>query len=174
MIAAFDVYYNEDGTALTSAVLFQSFTDSHPIKTYSMDISTVEEYIPGSFYKRELPCILKLLHKISKKIECIIIDGYVTLGDQPGLGKHLSYAVAPETVIIGVAKKFFEGSKPEKVLRGISKNPLYITSHGMSSEEAKEHISSMSGNHRIPELLKIADQISKKIISSSIHLSHVR
>ncbi|WP_207420305.1 hypothetical protein [Desertivirga brevis] len=51
-----------------------------------------QEYIPGEFYKRELPGILSLLDKINfELIQAIIIDGFVILNDEgkPGLGGYL-------------------------------------------------------------------------------------
>jgi len=32
-----------------------------------------------AFYKRELPCILKLLDKLEQPPSCIVVDGYVFL-----------------------------------------------------------------------------------------------
>ncbi|MEP2278341.1 MAG: endonuclease V, partial [Maribacter sp.] len=91
MIIAFDTYYY-DNKAKTVGVSFNKWEDDKPIEIYSEIIEGVAEYEPGSFYKRELPCIMSLLKKISlDKIDLIIVDSYVILDDNGklGLGGHL-------------------------------------------------------------------------------------
>jgi len=67
MILAFDTYYF-DNKAKTVCISFNSWTDKSPINVYNEIIKNIAEYEPGSFYKRELPCILALLeeHKLKK------------------------------------------------------------------------------------------------------------
>jgi deoxyribonuclease V len=77
MIAAIDVHYLDDSTAVAGAVVFSDFSDPQGYRTYTTNISAVEDYIPGQFYKRELPCIMEILRVIGEDIETIIIDGYV-------------------------------------------------------------------------------------------------
>ena len=161
MIAAFDVGYPDDGSAQAAAVVFEHFFDAKPRRSYRKRIVHVEEYMPGSFYKRELPCILELFSEINEIIDIIIVDGYVFLGDRPGLGKHLSKSLNSAIPIIGVAKKYFAGSNPVEVKRGRSKNPLFITACGIKPEDAGELIASMHGSYRMPTLLKEVDRLSK-------------
>lgn len=163
MIAAFDVKYLDDGGAQAAAVVFESFADTKPLRVYRKKIAKVAEYVPGSFYLRELPCIRELLAEVEESLDIIIVDGYVTLGDRPGLGKHLSEAIDPDIAIIGVAKSYFPGSRPAEALRGWSKKPLFITSCGIGIEVARDLIESMHGRYRIPDLLKAADRSSKEI-----------
>lgn len=162
MIAAFDVKYFDDGSALSAAVVFNGFEDTEPLSHYTKRIEKVEEYVPGAFYKRELPCIISLLGDIREKIDVIIVDGYVTLGNEPGLGAHLKEAIDDKIAVIGAAKSYFEGSNAIKVYRGKSKNPLYVSSAGIGSEEAARLISGMHGENRIPTLLKAADRLTKE------------
>ena len=72
-------------------------------------IANVAGYIPGSFYKRELPCILSLLSDINETVDTIIVDGYVSLGSRPGLGQHIKDEIEPRVAVIGVAKNYFKG-----------------------------------------------------------------
>lgn len=123
-------------------------------------MSDIEPYEPGSFYKRELPCILAILQKISEDIEVIVIDGYVTLGEKekPGLGTHLFNHLEGEIPIIGVAKNRFTNTPDQcALLRGASKKPLFITCLGIDLVDAKQCIQNMHGQHRIPTLLKLVD-----------------
>ena len=167
MIVAFDVSYLDDASAQAAAVVFENFSDSEPRRTYLKTIAKVAKYVSGSFYQRELPCILELLSEIEERIDIIIIDCYVSLGDRPGLGKHLSESIDPNIAIIGVAKNYFEGSNPAEAKRGESKHPLFVTSYGMETEKAKELIESMHGRYRLPTLLKEVDRLSKERTSEN-------
>lgn len=161
MIAAIDVDYSDSAGARTAAVIFADFEDSKPYAEYRIDLRHIAPYVPGEFYRRELPCILELLSQIKEKIDTVIIDGYVSLGERPGLGMHLSQAMNHSVTVIGVAKSKFEGSDPKEVIRGNSKNPLYVTSYGIDSDVAAQKIQSMHGPYRIPTLLKRVDRLSK-------------
>lgn len=120
--------------------------------------------MPGQFYRRELPCILKLIEEHQIVADSIVIDGFVYLDgkSRPGLGKHLYDALQGKISVLGVAKRPFKGIAQECELhRGMSGRPLYITSIGMPLSEAKSHIKSMYGEYRMPALLKKVDRISK-------------
>src|SRR4030043_2374810 len=161
MIAAVDVHYRYDGFATAAAVVFSSFGDSKAYKTYIRDIPKVKSYIPGKFYKRELPCLIAVLGMIEEEIDSVIIDGYVDLGEKPGLGRHLWRALECKKRIIGVAKKYFKGSDPIKVLRGNSCQPLFVTSVGIEQHVVANRITCMHGKFRLPTLLKQADSLSR-------------
>jgi len=53
MIAAFDVHYFEDGCA--AAVLFSNYSDAELTAAYTQFLPGAADYIPGKFYRRELP-----------------------------------------------------------------------------------------------------------------------
>lgn len=161
MITAVDVYYREDSGAVAAAVVFSSFTDNEPYAVYISEIQNAENYISGQFYKRELPCIINVLEKIKEKIDILIIDGYIDPGNRPGLGRHLWRTLGEKVIVIGVAKTFFKGTEAVKVFRGRSRRPLYITSAGIDTFEAASLIEKMPGNFRIPDILKLVDQISR-------------
>ena len=46
-------------------------------------------------------------------------------------------------------------------LRGGSKRPLYLTAAGIDVKQAAALVKSMHGGHRVPALLKRADQLSR-------------
>ena len=48
------------------------------------------------------------------------------------------------------------------IVRGESKNPLFITSEGIAVDEAAKLIQSMHGEFRIPTMLKLVDQLSRE------------
>lgn len=163
MLACVDVHYY-DQQAVAACILFKEWTDSSPAAQFRTTISKMEPYVPGQFYLRELPCILKVLKLIPESPEFILIDGYVWLDSHqsPGLGAHLYNKLNQEIPIIGVAKNSFKQSDmADKIVRGKSKKPLYITAAGIDQQLAAKHISQMHGKYRIPTLLKHVDQISK-------------
>ena len=167
MILAFDSYYF-DGKAKTVCLEFENWADTDNFNVYTEILEQVAEYVPGEFYKRELPCILSLLGKINiENVSAIIIDGYVFLDDDGklGLGGHLYQAIECKIPVVGVAKSNFAtvGKLKIPVYRGTSKNPLFITSIGMDAETAAAHIKTMSGEFRMPMLLKKLDQLTKQV-----------
>ncbi|MGM0527218.1 MAG: endonuclease V [Bacteroidota bacterium] len=161
MIAAIDVHYKDDGSARAGAVVFNDFSDSEASRTYIKNILRVEDYVPGQFYRRELPCILAILDIIEEDIDTLIIDGYVDLGPKAGLGRYLWKALNGKIKIIGVAKKTFHGSDAIKVFRGASRQPLYITAAGMERTTAAGLIAGMHGKYRLPSLIRQADALSR-------------
>ena len=151
---AIDAYY-QDGICHVVGGIFNKWKDEHVSKFIYADVKANSEYIPGQFYKRELPGILEIIKQIDlNEFETIIIDGYVHLlepdnfsvfnGYSPsyikkGLGMHLRKAlekyyesrkVGKRLEIVGIAKTLYgnENNIYGKCYRGDSKNPLYITS----------------------------------------------
>lgn len=161
MIAAFDVHYYNNGLARAAAILFNRYSAAEVEATHTAMLSNVADYLPGSFYLRELPCILHLLEQVERLPTEMIVDGYVMLGDRPGLGRHLFDAFNGGIPVIGVAKNHFAGTECREVLRGKSRKPLYITAAGVEENEAAARVQSMHGAHRIPTLLKKVDLLAR-------------
>ncbi|HTK18975.1 MAG TPA: endonuclease V [Mucilaginibacter sp.] len=165
MILAIDVYYKEN-SAKAVGVLFDR--KDEVIKDLKVaHVYDIEDYIPGEFYKRELPCVLKVIEQTNlKDIELIIIDGYVYVDNnkQFGLGGWLWKTLETKVPVIGVAKTSFLKNKEvvNELYRGESKNPLYISSIGCDINKATELIKEMKGNYRIPDILKLLDKKTKK------------
>lgn len=167
MILAIDVYYPEDGRAKIVGVLFHHWQDSVPEKTLIAWQENVAPYQSGQFYQRELPCIMTLLKQVDlSMLSTIVVDGYVFLDDSGkiGLGGHLYQEIHQAVPVIGVAKKSFHDNTRHviEVHRGKSKHPLYITAIGLPVENAAQSIQSMHGPHRIPTLLSLMDQETKR------------
>jgi deoxyribonuclease V len=165
MIAALDVCYRSI-SALAACVLFEEWTSDIPKHELQERIEKVHPYEPGSFYLRELPCLLTVLSHLKVRVEAVIIDGYVWLGleNRPGLGARLYDALDHKTAVVGVAKSPFRSAlNAQRVFRGKSIRPLYVTSAGMGPAEAAERIAAMHGSHRIPTLLKRVDRLCRAV-----------
>lgn len=160
MILAVDVDYRES-EAYVAGIAFADWADAKPEELFISRVADVADYEPGKFYKRELPCILTLLREHSLKPDCIVVDGYVYLDghEQPGLGKYLYDAINGECPVVGVAKERFKGiAEDYAIYRASSKRTLFVTAVGINVEKARHAITSMHGEFRIPNLLKLADQ----------------
>lgn len=165
MIVAIDVHYR---ATFAKAVSIE-FDDWKAVQSTTINtvlINDVAPYLSGQFYKRELPCILEVLKQMdTTSIETIIIDGYVVLDDsgKHGLGMYLYEHLNQSIPIIGVAKRAFKDNEinVRKVIRGKSKQPLFVTSVGIELGEAAQRILEMNGEFRIPTLLKLLDNHTK-------------
>ena len=165
IILAFDTYYYQD-KANTVCLSFENRTESDKYTIFTEITNNASDYIPGEFYKREMPCILSLLQKFDlQNVETIIVDGFVFLDDNGslGLGGHLYKALNEKVPVIGVAKSNFATINRNKreLYRGESKRPLYITSIGIDLDIATKKIRNMNGKYRIPTLLKELDKLTK-------------
>ena len=163
MIACIDVGYG-DTNAIAAAVTIGDWADATPLATYSVTITKVEEYVPGEFYKRELPCIQAVLAQLPAIPELIVIDGYVWLDEhgKKGLGARLYDALDGRIPVIGVAKtSFATATNAVEVHRGGSSRPLFVTAVGLDVEDAVNAVIRMHGKHRIPNMLTLVDQLSK-------------
>lgn len=132
------------------------------MKEYTLRFRGVAPYEPGSFYKRELPVLLRLLEVIPEKPDTVVVDGHVWLKHlEPGLGNYLYKALYGAVGVVGVAKRPFRDGVAEEVLRGVSSKPLHVTAIGTGQRDACEGVRSMHGSHRIPTLLRRVDSLSR-------------
>lgn len=162
MIAVLDVHYDEDAsTGTAAAIVFEHWEDTQPTAQYTAQCGGVRSYVPGEFFKRELPCLLAVLAKVQEPLNQIVIDGYVSLGDRPGLGMYLWEALGGKVPIIGVAKTRFHSANAIEVLRGQSHAPLYVTAVGVDPAEAAQRVSEMAGEFRIPDMQRRVDQLAR-------------
>jgi deoxyribonuclease V len=171
MIICTDVFYGET-TALAAVVLLNDWADVTPAQTWTTPIASIEPYVSGQFYRREMPCLLQLLSPVLPALKenggVIVVDSYVWLGTDvngdkiPGLGAHLYDALKGEIPVVGVAKTRFAAASPVvEVLRGASQTPLYVSAVGIGLAEAAQSVQNMVGEFRIPEALKQVDRLSR-------------
>jgi len=165
MILAIDVHYKAE-YAKSVGVLF-NWRDEKPIESIVTIKTDVAEYIPGQFYKRELPCLLALIANVDlAKVNAIVVDGHVYIDNQKGhgLGGYLWEALNQKIPVIGVAKRAFHKNEEtnQPVLRGESQNPLYVSAIGLPLEDAVQWIQEMHGDFRMPTILQILDTETKK------------
>ena len=164
MLLAIDAYYKET-KAQVVGVLF-NWEDENPKNILVETVERVEEYIPGEFYKRELPCLLKIVEKVNlSDLEAIIVDGHVYVDNEKyGLGGRVYEHLHCQVPVIGIAKSSFYANKDMtiEIYRGKSKTPLYISSIGTDLNDVAEKIINMKGEYRMPTILKTLDNLTKE------------
>ena len=158
-LVAVDVDYRDD-CAVAAGVWFTGWTASAADFTATATLPPATEYEPGEFWRRELPCLLAVL-ATGPAVDVVVVDGYATLGEgRPGLGARLSAATG--LAVVGVAKtRFASATDAVPVLRGTSRAPLYVSAAGFAVAEAAEGVRAMSGEFRVPMLLKAVDRLAR-------------
>ncbi|BCE02645.1 endonuclease V [Marinicellulosiphila megalodicopiae] len=170
MILAVDVDY-KNSKAVIAGVTFNEWTDEIESDVFTSVINDIEEYEPGNFYRRELPCILQLLKEHKLNPDVIVVDGFVWLdgSTKAGLGAHLFDALDKKIPIIGVAKRRFDGITSKfELLRGDSVKPLYVTCVGVELDYSITSIANMAGKNRHPVLLKKADRLCRDTMQETV------
>lgn len=157
------MHYHDHG-ATAACVVIRDWVDGDSISEHVTHIERVEPYVPGQFYRRELPCIFKVLDELSPPPAVVVIDGYVWLDadGRPGLGAHLYDTLDQQVPVVGVAKTAFrDASHAVAVLRGRSNRPIYVTAAGMPSDDAADLVRRMAGEHRLPSVLGRVDRLAR-------------
>lgn len=162
MIIAMDCHYTDTGAA-AAACGITAWTHGDVVARHRITDAVAHEYVPGEFFRRELPLLLRVLAEVDWPLEAILIDAYVDLApDHPGLGRRLVEAARLAQPVIGVAKTRYAGATHAiEVLRGSSSKPLLITAANITAERAAELVHSMHGANRIPTLILHADHCAR-------------
>lgn len=163
VLAALDACYR-DPLAFAAGALFEEWASRAPVREWTVRVEGVAPYVPGQFYRREMPCLLRLLEALPDLPAVILVDAYAWLGGprHPGLGARLHEALGGRAAVVGVAKTRYRGAGPAKVVRrGRSGSPLYVSAAGMDLDEAAEGVLRMHGRGRLPLMIRRADVLSR-------------
>jgi deoxyribonuclease V len=170
-IAVLDVAYASDAAGV-ACVLAETWTTTTPAAEISRRFAGVAAaYVPGEFYKRELPLLQAVIQDLAPPPAMIVIDGYVWLGttDAPGLGARLFEVLQSAVPVIGVAKsRYRDDTWSERIYRGESRRPLYVTAAGIEASKAGELVSGMHGKHRLPTLLQRVNSLARAAVRSAV------
>ena len=163
-IAFLDVAYALGGVGV-ACLLADSWTTATPTMEIRKWLPCAPaDYVPGEFYRRELPMLRAVIDDLTSRPSLLVIDGYVWLGatGPPGLGAHLFAELRATTPIVGVAKTGYRNDTwSERVYRGKNRKPLYVTAAGVETARAAALVASMHGKHRIPTLLRQVDRLAR-------------
>ena len=162
MFAATDVQYLPTGAARAALVLAPDAVFSSIIAEETALVPEAAPYVPGEFFRRELPPLRAVLTPALPNVELLVVDGYVDLdpSGRPGLGAHANQEFG--VPVIGVAKTLFvTATHAIPVIRGQSAKPLFVTSAGLPLPDAAALVHAMSGKYRLPDALRRADQLAR-------------
>lgn len=169
MLKALDVHYDPDGAGCRAALLgFEAWESARGHEALVVELDEVAPYVPGEFYRRELPALLAVLGASHSATDVIVVDGQVWLdaAQAPGLGARLHDAVGGGIPVVGVAKNPFRGAEgTTAVYRGESRRGLYVSAVGMPLDEAVAGVQRMHGAHRIPTLLRDVDHLARGMLA---------
>lgn len=165
MIGFVDVGYDEiAGRARAGLVIARGWAEAVPVREVVVVVERLAPYQPGEFYRRELPPLLAVLGSLPELPEVVVVDGFVWLDGEgkAGLGAHLHRALQGKVAVVGVAKTWFQGAGAiREVHRGNSKRPLFVSAVGFDLDQAANQVRTMAGSHRVPSLIRRADQLSR-------------
>ncbi|TMQ17083.1 MAG: endonuclease V [Deltaproteobacteria bacterium] len=162
MIVCVDVDYRAT-EVVAACVGLHDWVDAAPaLESVTRIPGAPPAYESGAFYRREMPYLIAALAAIPAAPRTVVVDGYVWLSPgRPGLGAHLHTALGGGIEVVGVAKRNFEGAVAMPVLRGMSRQPLFVTTTGDDVAAVAAAVRSMHGVHRIPTLLKRVDRLAR-------------
>lgn len=174
---AIDSYYYSDTNCYTVGLVFDQWNSKEPLYILESTVTEFSPYVPGKFWKRELPGILSIIQKINLlEFDTILLDGFTGLIDSSGirssgLGEKLEANINMHSrlSIIGVAKTLFGKSDlcSSPVYRGQAKTPLWVSvtpGSEVSLPTAANYVKSMHGDYKIPSILKQLDKYTKRFI----------
>ncbi|MDY0350242.1 MAG: endonuclease V [Desulfobulbaceae bacterium] len=169
MKIALDVAYHHRH-AVAGLVRFREWDADRPVSGRTIVCPAPGPYVPGEFYRRELPCLIRALESIPPDYSHVLIDGYVHLRRPrvKGLGRYLYEYLAGRAVVIGVAKSPLAMARDfVPVLRGRSRRPLYVSAMGTDLETAAAVVANMHGRYRLPTMTKLADSLARRASSET-------
>jgi len=154
--------------AVAGLVRFREWDSDRPVSWRTIVCPAPGPYVPGEFYRRELPCLIRALESIPPDYSHVLIDGYVHLRRPrfKGLGGYLYEYLAGRAVVIGVAKSPLALARDfVPVLRGQSRRPLFVSAMGTDLETTAAVVANMHGRHRLPTMIKLADSLARRASS---------
>lgn len=167
-LAILDVACTGSATGV-GCVLADTWIARHPTDQITRRFTSAPaRYAPGPLYRRELPSLRAVIEGLRPPPAVLVIDSYVWLGADgaPGLGAHLFAGLGSMVPVVGIAKNLYHGDTwSERVLRGASRKPLYVTAAGIETARAAEAVLQMYGNQRIPTLLQQACILSRTALA---------
>lgn len=178
LVAGTDVAYSRPTHRMYAAVVVLALPSLEVVETARAASLARFPYIPGLFTFREVPPLLRALHRLKKEPDVLLFDGHglahprrfglachagLLLG-KPAIGCAKSRLVG-EHGAIGLERGAFaelrlEGETVGAVLRtrqGVK--PMYVSpGHMVDLPSAIDLVLATTGRHRIPEPIRLAHQ----------------
>ena len=181
IIAGIDAAFTDD-RIVAVACLF-TYPDLKPLEDAHAARKITFPYVPGFLSFREGPAIIRAANRLSVRPDLILFDGQgIAHPEGLGIASHIGIVLAIPS--IGCAKSrltgeynepgakkgnqsrlFYKGKAIGKVLRTRDNvKPLFVSpGHMMDIEGAVSIVMQCVGKYRIPEPIRRADALSKKL-----------
>ena len=181
IVVGLDVAYkryggSEAGVGVAVALSYPGFK---PLACFAATRSICVPYIPGLLAFREMAVLAPALKKLLSRVrpDLLLVDGH-GVSHPRGLGIASHVGVVFGIPSIGVAKKRLHGREEEvsgRILLVSESGPvgevivaggsrIYVSpGHGVSLSSASRLVKGMVKGRRLPEPLRIADSLSKRI-----------
>ena len=183
LVGGADASYDRAGGRVFGAMAVFSYPDLTLVEEAGLSGPCPFPYIPGLLSFREAPIILEVWKTLRRPPEVLLADGQ-GLAHPRGLGiaSHLGLLLDIPTIGVAKSKLVGEGDEPEKragaasplILRGQAVGwilrtrtgirPLFVSpGHRVSLMDCKEITLGCVRKYRVPEPLRRADQISRRL-----------
>lgn len=187
-IAGCDVSFDKKENRACAAICIYSFPDIK-LKQSLFSISKVTfPYVPGLLTFREAPPLIKVLKKIKEKIDIFLFDGQGQAHPlNMGLASHMGLILDLPTIGCAKSRLYGNFNKLPKNKKGVSISlydkegkvigevlrtkkdvkPIFVSSgHKISLETAKKIILKCCLRYRLPEPIRCAHSLSKKMLKA--------
>jgi deoxyribonuclease V len=182
LVAGIDVHHDPRTGVSRAAVVVLRIQDLSFEAWAAASRRTETPYVPGFLSLREAPVALEALAQLTSPPDLLLVDGHGLAHPRRfGLACHLG--VTADIPTIGVAKSRFVGEYEEPgAERGLwsplvdrgeivgaalrtrgGVKPVFVsTGHRVSLETALTHVTHCAPRYRLPEPIRLADQLSYK------------
>lgn len=179
-IAGVDVGFLDRGRTARGAVTLYELPELALIEEHVSTLPVTFPYIPGLLSFRELPVILNVLQRLSRRPDLVLCDGQgIAHPRRLGIAAHLGVVTALPTIGVGKSRLVGEHLEPssrkgdwvaltergERIgsvlrtrdhVRPLFVSPGYRTSH----EDAIEWVLRTTTRYRLPEPIRSADRLA--------------
>lgn len=188
-IAACDVHYDASHDRMTAVVVVTRLRDFEIVETVAASAKTEFPYVPGLLSFREAPALLEAFGRVRGTVDAVLLDGQGVAHPRGfGLACHIGLLLDLPTVgcaksrLVGehaaVPRKagshvplLYEGRVVGEVIRtrdGVK--PLFVSpGHRIGFAAARRLVLRACGGFRIPEPLRQAHAMARKLAHTGLH-----
>lgn len=185
-VLGLDVTYDDSSSRIAAAAVVLNADDFTILEDQVVTGTVNFPYVPGLFAFRELPPLIEAMRRVSTTPDVVICDGHgVAHIRRFGLACHVGLVTGLPT--IGVAKNNFVGEfsapGPERGSRTPIRHdgeivghavrtrtevkPVFVSAgHLIEPAAAVRTVLALSPRYRIPEPVRLADQLSRQALRS--------
>jgi deoxyribonuclease V len=186
LVAGLDCSIGADGH-VHGAVVVCAAPDWHVLEVVSASATPLMPYVPGLLSFREAPILLEALKKLRITPQLLLVDGHGVAHPRGlGLAAHIGLHVDVPTIGVGKSILVGEHGKPGKkrgdwvplrygrrrvglvLTTRDGTQPIYVSvGNGIGLFPAARRVLDTVGKYRLPEPIRHADRLSRKLARAS-------